>query len=126
MLTHQARLDKELAEVKEEVACKEKQHRGEEAAATKKATEAKAAQERRKQEEAKVWVARYEAHVKMLVPTGEPIVALGSDSDIESGVRLLGVTNLVSEENYLFFFCFLEVDWTSWVPRGGSLSAPPA
>ena len=113
MLACQVRPDKKLVEEKEEVACEEKQHaeeaaeekhkHEEEEAMTKKATEAKAAWERCEQEEAKAQVTRYEAHAKMVVPMGEPIVGLGSDSEIESRVRFLGVTDLVSEENYLFF-----------------------
>ena len=44
-------------------------------------------------------VAEYKACVKAKVPMGEPIMALGSDSDIGSGVSLVGegVTDLVSK-----------------------------
>ena len=111
----QAQLDRELKQVQDEANHEEKQHveeaawekwrREEEAAVRKKkATEAEAARERCEQEEARTWVARYEACMKMLVPLGEPIVALGSDLDIESGVRLLGVTDLVCENFSLLVF----------------------
>ena len=63
----------------------------------KKASEAKAVQERREEAEAKAQVTRYEAHAKTLVPVGELILALDLELDIEPGVRLLGVTNLVSD-----------------------------
>ena len=59
----------------------------------------------------------------MLFPVGELILALESDLEIESGVRLLGVTDLVSDF-LLLYFC--ETDLISWVPGGGSPSAPPA
>ena len=54
---------------------------------------------------------------------GEPIVALGSDLEIKSGVRLLGVTDLVSEDLFIISY---GTDWVSRVPGGGSPSAPPA
>ena len=105
MMAQQAQLDQELAAAKEEAEHEEKQraeeeqhaeeavrekwkHKEEEAVKKKK----KAARERREQAEAKAQVAHYEACVKMLVPAGEPILALHLDSEIESGVRLLGVT----------------------------------
>ena len=67
------------------------------AAKKKKAAEAKAARERREEAEARARVARYKARAKTLVSAGELILALDSDSEIESGVRLLGVTDLVSD-----------------------------
>ena len=100
----QVQFNKELAEAQEEADREERQHAEEVAAKKKKAAEVKAAQERHEREEAKAWVARCEAHMKMLVPVGEPIMALGSDSDIEPGVRLLGVTNLVSKIFFLLVF----------------------
>ena len=54
---------------------------------------------------------------------GEAYHGSGLRLRIESGVRLLGVTDLVSEDLLLVFF---EVDWDSQVPRGGSPSALPA
>ena len=64
-------------------------------AAKKKATEVKAVQERHEQEVAKAQVAKCKAHVKMLMPVGEPIVALDLGSDVEPEVGLFGVMNLV-------------------------------
>ena len=40
----------------------------------------------------------------MLAPAGEPILALDSDLEIESGVRLLGVTDLVSKMFFVIIF----------------------
>ena len=39
-----------------------------------------------------VHVAKYEARAKIRVPTGEPIVALGSDSDLRLGISLVAVS----------------------------------
>ena len=100
---------------KEEVAHKEKQrveeavwdkwkHKEEAAARKKKAAEAKAVWERCKQQDAKAQVTHYEAWAKTLVPEGEPIRAL--DSDSESGVSLLAVTDLVSLCACFFLFLF--------------------
>ena len=71
---------------------------------TKKVVEAEAAREKHKQEKVKAQVAKCEARVKTLVPTGEPIMALRLDS--ESGVSILAVMDLVSNICYhiLFFF----------------------
>ena len=68
-----------------------------------------AAWERHEQAEAKARVARYEACAKTLVPAGEPILALDSDSEIEPGVRLLGVTNLVSDLFYCIFVKLIQL-----------------
>jgi len=80
--------------------CNKKEH--EEAAKAKK--QAEEAEDKHMKKAVAVCIAKYEARAKMLVPTGEPIVALGSDSEIESRVRLLEVTDLVSEASLSFFF----------------------
>ena len=68
--------------------------------------EAEAVWEKHEQEKAKAQVAKCEACAKTLVPVGEPIVALGLDS--ESGVSILGVTDLVSNVCYFYFF---DLNW---------------
>ena len=94
-------------------------------AARKKAAEAKAAWERcdqeaawerREQEEVKAQVTRCEAHAKTLVLVGEPIVMLDLGSDIEPGVGLLGVTNLVIV--WLRKFFFLKLIWLVGPSKG--------
>ena len=87
MKAWQAQLDEELRQAQEkadweekecaEVAHQEWEQLAKEAAGRKKAAEAKAAQERCEQEAVKAWVAKCEACAKMLIPAGEPIMAVG-------------------------------------------------
>jgi len=52
-----------------------------------------------------------------LFPTGEPIVALDLDLEVESGVSLLVVTDLVSHVWFYYIYIF-DFDWLVGPPEG--------